>query len=199
MSIDVEKFVSNIEPFMDKKISETSEVNVEIAGFHLKGRLPEIYQGGLIHFRYARQRASDLLRAWIYHLIFCDVAQKDWTPNSILIFKDCAWQYYPTANAREILSELLNVFWQGLEQPIHFFPISALEYFQQLQKKGKSKPTALARARAKWMITDFARGESEDPYYDICFKGIDPLDESFQDFAETVFEPLLANCTQLVV
>jgi exodeoxyribonuclease V gamma subunit len=199
MSIDVEKFVSNIEPFMDKKISETSGVNMEIAGFHLKGRLPEIYQGGLIHFRYARQRASDLLRSWIYHLIFCDVAQKDWTQNSILIFKDCAWQFNPTANSREILSELLDVFWQGLEEPIHFFPISALEYFQQLQKKGKSRPTALARARAKWMVTDFARGESEDPYYDICFKGTDPLDESFQVFAETVFEPLLANCTQLVV
>ena len=86
-----------------------------------------------------------------------------------------------------------------MEEPLHFFPNASLEYVQQNQQKGKSKTTALKMAQKKWLSTDYARGESDDPYYDICFKTIDPFDASFQKIAKSVFEPLLANSNEIEI
>jgi exodeoxyribonuclease V gamma subunit len=199
MSIDVEHFVSKIEPFTDSKIAEPLEAQIEIGDLRLQVRLPEIYERGLIQVRYANQRAQDIIRSWIYHLAFCEVPLKKRSPTSLLIFKNTAWQFNPVDRHRKFLADLLAVFKQGLEKPLHFFPNASLEYVQQEQLKGKSKPTALKMAQRKWLSTDFARGESDDPYYDICFKIYDPFDVSFQEIAKTVFKPLLANCTEIEI
>ena len=199
MSIDVEHFISKIEPFTDRKIAEPKEAQIEIGDLRLQVRLPEIYERGLIQVRYAKQRAQDIIRSWIYHLAFCEVTPQKEAPTSLLIFKNTAWQFNPVDRHRKFLADLLDVFKQGLEKPLHFFPNSSLEYVQQKQLKGRPKPTALKMAQKKWLSTDFARGESDDPYYDICFKMYDPIDASFQEIAKTVFKPLLANCTEIEI
>ena len=199
MSIDVDHFVSKIEPFTDCKIADPIETQIEINDFRLQVRLPEIYKRGLIQVRYAKQRAQDILRSWIYHLAFCEVSPQKRRPAGVLIFKNTAWQFHPVDLQRQFLADLLDVFKQGLEKPLHFFPNSSLEYVQQEQLKGKSETTALKMAQRKWVGTDFARGESDDPYFDICFKMVDPFDASFQEIAETVFKPLLANCIEIEI
>jgi exodeoxyribonuclease V gamma subunit len=199
MSLDVEHFVSKIEPFTGKKIFDPLEARIEIDDFRLQVRLPEIYERGLIQVRYAKKRAQDLLRSWIYHLAFCEVLSHEQAPTSISICKDIAWQFNSVDLHRTFLVDLLEVFKKGLEKPLHFFPNTSLEYVQHEQLKGKSKTTALKMAQRKWLSTDFARGESEDPYYDICFKSVDPFDASFQKIAETVFKPLLANYTEIEI
>ena len=199
MSIDVDHFVSKIKPFTDRKIADPMEAQIEINDFRLQVRLPEIYERGLIQVRYAKQRAQDILRSWIYHLAFCDVRPQKRKPPSVLIFKNIAWQFNPVDLQRQFLTDLLDVFKQGLENPLHFFPNASLEYVKQEQLKGKSKTSALKMAQKKWLSTDFARGESDDPYFDICFKMVDPLDASFQEIAKTVFKPLLENCTEIEI
>ena len=199
MSNEIENFSSKIEPFTDQKISDPMEAQIEINGFRLQVRLPEIYERGLIQVRYARQRAKDIIRSWIYHLAFCELRPHQSEPGSVLIFKNTAWQLDPVELPRKFLFELLEVFKRGLEKPLHFFPNTSLEYMQQKQLKGKSKNAALKIAQKKWISTDFVRGESDDPYYDICFKTIDPLDASFQQIAESIFKPLLANCTEIKI
>jgi len=199
LSNDVERFVSKIEPLKDRKIAGPLEARIEMGEFCLQARLPEIYDRGLLQVRYAKQRAQDLLKSWIYHLAFCEAAPKDLLPQSAIIFKNAAWQFNPVEHHRKILMDLFNVFKAGLEKPLHFFPIASLEYVQQEQIKGKSKSTALALARNKWLGSHYARGESDDPYYDICFKMSDPLDQSFEGVSKTVFGPLLANGTVLEI
>ena len=61
MRIDVEHFVSKIEPFTDRKIADPMEAQIEINGFRLQVRLPEIYEPGLIRVRYAKQGLKILL------------------------------------------------------------------------------------------------------------------------------------------
>ncbi len=199
MSIDVDHFVSKIEPFTDRKIADPMEAQIEINDFRLQVRLPEIYERGLIQVRYAKQRAQDILRSWIYHLAFCEVRPQKRKRPSVLIFKNIAWQFNPVDLQRQFLADLIDVFKQGLENPLHFFPNASLEYVKQEQLKGKSKTSALKMAQKKWLSTDFARGESDDPYFDICFKMVDPFDASFQEIAKTVFEPLLANCIEIEI
>ncbi len=199
MSIDVEHFVSKIQSFKDRKIAEHSEARIEIHDFSLQVRLPEIYERGLIHVRYAKQRAQDILRSWIYHLALCEMKPQNRPPTSILIFKNTAWQLNPVDHHQKILTDLLNLFKRGLEKPLHFFPNASLEYVQQEQIKGKSKTAALKAAQRKWVNSDFVRGDSDDPYYDVCFRTYDPLDESFQEISETVFKPVLAHYTELEI
>jgi hypothetical protein len=62
--------------------------------------------------------------------------------------------------------------------------------------------SALDRARKKWLASDYADypgGESEDPYFALCFCGKDPIDETFQAIATGVFAPLLAYCREIVL
>ena len=84
--------------------------------------------------------------------------------------------------------------------PIPFFPKSSFEYAEQVLRKSKPETTALLRAKKKWVGSEFAKtakGESQDPYYDLCFRQFDPLDEQFQKVAIQVFEPLLAHSREI--
>ncbi|MDH3884909.1 MAG: exodeoxyribonuclease V subunit gamma, partial [Desulfobacterales bacterium] len=198
LSSDVERFVSKIESLKDKKIAGPLEARIEMGESLLQARLPEIYNCGLLQVRYAKQRAQDLLSAWIYHLVLCEAAPKELPPKTAIIFKNAAWRFKPVDHHLQILMDLFNLFKGGLEKPLHFFPRSSLEYVQQEQLKSKSKITALIRARKKWQGSgDYARGESDDPYYNICFKMTDPIDQAFEDVSKAVFGPLLASITKM--
>ena len=194
LSNDVERFVSKIESFKDKKMARPLEARIQLDDCVLQARLPEIYNCGLLQVRYAKQRAQDLLSAWIYHLVFCEAAPKDLHPRSTVIFKNAAWKFNPIEHPLPVLKDLLNLFKSGMEKPLHFFPRTSLEYVQHKQVKGKSKTTALIKAQKKWQGSGvYARGESADVYYDVCFKMTDPLDQAFEKVSKMVFGPLLAN------
>ena len=199
LSNDVERFVSKIGSLKNRKIAGPLEVQIEMGESVLHARLPEIYDCGLLQVRYAKQRAQDLLRIWIYHLVYCEAAPKESDPRSSILFKNAGWQFKPVDGHLKILLDLFKMFIAGLKKPLHLFPGSSLEYVQQ-QAKGKSSATALILARKKWQGSgDFARGESADPYYDICFKTTDPLDQAFEDVSKAVFGPLLASITEMQI
>jgi exodeoxyribonuclease V gamma subunit len=197
MSIDAECFVRKIESWLDEKIADPLEARITLNEFCLQVRFPEIYRRGLIRIRYGNPRARDLLKTWIYHLALCAVAPNNWPLTSTLIFKNTIWQFNSVAENRGHLADLLNIFRQGLEKPLHFFPDTSMEYVRQRHIRGKSQTAALAAARRKWQRGEFARGESDDPYYDACFKMTDPLDESFEEVSRTVLEPLLTYGSEI--
>lgn len=199
MSMDVDKFVNQIENYIHGKISDPLDVNYEISGFHLSGRLTDIYEHGYIHLRYANHKAKDLLKLWIYHQIYCDLKPENWPADSFLICKDGTLRFSHTSNTREILETILQIFWQGLTEPIHFFPETSLEYVQQLQNKTDNPKRALENAKRTWIGNDYKRGEVENPYYQRCFRNIDPIDESFEEISKCIYLPLLAHCTEVVI
>ncbi|MGD9056268.1 MAG: exodeoxyribonuclease V subunit gamma [Desulfobacterales bacterium] len=193
MSSAVEQFACRVETFQEKCIAGPAEVHIEIDEFNLLVRMPKIYESGLVQYRYANRRAHDLMGLWIYHLVLSDGAQTDLPATSIMLFKDAAWQFSRVDQPRKILTKLLNVFKEGLEKPLRFFPATSFVYVFQQQINDRSEKAAMAAARRNWFSTDYARGESDDPYIDICFKNIDPLDNHFADISNAVLGPLLAN------
>jgi exodeoxyribonuclease V gamma subunit len=199
LSNDVERFVGKIGSLKDKKIAGPLEARIKVGESVLHARLPEIYDCGLLHVRYAKQRARDLLRLWIYHLVFCEAAPKDSNPRSSILFKNAGWQFKPVDDHLKILMDLFKMFKAGLKRPLHLFPGSSLVYVQQ-QIKGKSRAAALTLAQKKWQGSgDYVRGESADPYYDVCFKTTDPLDQAFEEVSEAVFGPLLASIAEMQI
>jgi exodeoxyribonuclease V gamma subunit len=194
MSIEAQHFVNRMVKFTGTKSSTPIKVDLEIGGFHLDGRLTTVSDSGYVHVRYARQRNKDLLRTWIYHLVYCHVAPTDFQRSSYLICKDSAVRFEPVSDSVLILEDLLALFRQGLETPLHFFPNSSYEYAEQLLRKSAPESTALSRAARIWVGNDFSkynRGESNDPYYSLCFRHSSPLDTDFQINAVKIFKPLL--------
>jgi len=199
MSLDAEGFVRKIEDYITGKHLDDHDVDIEVAGFNLRGRLTDIYEHGLIQIRYVKSKSKYLLNTWVYHLIFCALVEGKRPVKSFLLCKDTAWEFSPVSNSTDILKYLLKLFWKGMSKPLHFFPESSFEYARYLLLKHQTLSAALNSAKNKWTGNDFARGESKDPYFELCFGKTDPLDQAFQRISKEVFAPLLAHCTEIVL
>ena len=200
MSLDVQNFMRQIKKFTAAVSAAPIEVDLLAAGFHLSGRLASLSDQGYVHIRYARRRVNDLLKAWVYHLVYCLTASSRYHKISFLICKDSAIRFEPVVGSLPILEALLALLRRGLEEPIHFFPRTSFEYAEKLLKKNAPEPSALSSARKKWLGSDFAKyapGESADPFFDLCFRRSDPIDENFKEIALQVFQPLFTYSREI--
>jgi exodeoxyribonuclease V gamma subunit len=119
--------------------------------------------------------------------------------QSFLLCKDAAWEFTPVSSALDILKYLLNIYWKGMSEPLHFFPVSSFEYVCKILLKNRTQPAALKAAQRKWSGGDFSRGESKDPYFDCCFGKNDPLDEDFEKISMKIYSPLLNHCSEIML
>lgn len=196
LSQGVENFVEKTKPFISKMRLAPLEVDLNISDFNLIGSIDFIYPERLIQFRYAKVKARDRLKLWIYHLILNAIQVDDYPRNSLLVALDpewAAWEFPPVANSTEQLAALLEIYWQGLVKPLHFFPESSYEYAQRVLEKNKSPEESLRNASAKWAGSDYNRGEENDLYYQQCFGNYDPMDAEFQELSVEIFKPILEN------
>ncbi|MGD8765256.1 MAG: exodeoxyribonuclease V subunit gamma, partial [Desulfobacteraceae bacterium] len=199
MSLDADSFFNRIKTYVQTKFTDPLDVDDEISGVQLSGRLVDVYDHGNIHLRYANRRASDLLRLWIHHLFYCRLKPKNLPSDSLLINKNGAVIISYVSKSREILESLLQLFRQGLSQPLHFFPETSLEYIHQVQKKPDNPQRALNFASKKWLGSEYHRGESADAYYQLCFKNSNPMDRPFEDIAKRIYQPLLSHSKEIII
>jgi exodeoxyribonuclease V gamma subunit len=199
LSRGVESFVQQTQEYMEGESQSPLEVDLDISGFKLSGRIEGLYIDRLLHYRYARVKAKDHLRLWIHHLVLNLLEPERYPRTSLLAAlhqksgQPFFWEYLPVKNSYEVLEELLKKYWLGLTKPLHFFPESSSNYLQTLVLKNKSEEEALRRARNTWLGSDFKPGESKDPYYQLCFERTDPLAEEFQGLATAVLGPLFEH------
>ena len=154
-----------------------------------------------MQYRYARVKPKDRLKVWIHHLVLNSLRADHYPLTSMLVGLQptgpepewMVWEFSPLKNSEEVLAKLLQTYWEGLARPVHFFPRSSWEYVQMLVQRNKSKEVALRRACNTWVGSEYQPGESEDAYYQLCFRNTDPLDSEFQNIATKTFGPLLAS------
>ena len=198
LSQGVERFVQKTRTCREGKKTEPLEVDLNVADFKLIGRIDSVFADRLLQYRYAKVKSRDYLRLWIHHLVLQCAEDAQYPRISVLAAlhptkgEPCLWQYESVKNSEELLKELLEHYWKGLVKPLHFFSETSGHYAHALLKQHKSESDALWVARTTWNGSDFKRGEKEDPYYQCCFKGAEPLDEAFQILAGKVFGPLLS-------
>ena len=186
----IESFLGRLASYREGTLLEPLEVDLRLGQFRLVGRIESIYPNGLLHFRYADVKPRDRLRVWVHHLILNKIKNQAYPCNGILACKDFDCKYPPIKESEALLKDLLEAYWQGLIEPIHFFPLSSWAYAEALAK-GKDPDQALKSARNKWEGSDFNRGEIENSYYQVCFEHADPLDEEFEELSKSIFEPLI--------
>jgi exodeoxyribonuclease V gamma subunit len=197
ISIATNMFANRVEIYTKGKTPASADIDIEIDEFKITGRLSDIYSSGYIHSRFTNTKPKDLLRSWIHHLVLGFSAGGIYARDSVLICKDAAWIFHPVENYRDALKSLLALYWKGLSEALHFFPVTSYEFAQQLLVKDKSPQKALQFAQKKWIGSEHNRGESEDPYYRLCFRRTDPLDDTFQKIAKKNFGPILEHCREV--
>jgi exodeoxyribonuclease V gamma subunit len=177
-------------------------VNLAVSGFHLTGRVDDVYPKGLIQHRYAALKPRDFLRAWIYHLVLNSLSAKGYPRTTRLAGlgkrrsaeqSGVAWHFAHVGRSEQILDNLLRRYWEGLKRPLPFFPETSWAYALERIEQKSPPEKALQKARSQWEGDQYNRGECKDPYYQQCFGQRDYLQEAFQVITEEIFTPMLAH------
>ncbi len=151
----------------------------------LTGRLDGLTADGLWRIRYGKTRPEDLLRLWLDHLLLQIAAPGEMKHHSVLVAHDGITRLPPHAQATETLADLLEIYRQGLQAPLPFFPKTAWAWQERK-----------ASWRNAWAGLPYQKipGEQDDPYVQLAWRDRrdDPLGAAFQEMAARIFGPLRA-------
>jgi exodeoxyribonuclease V gamma subunit len=201
LRLGIEQFVQRSMAFLQASPLEPLPVDLQIDQFHITGKITGIYPQYLVQYRYAKVSGKDRLRLWLQHLLLNLIRTNDYPENSLLIGLHpeskspewVGWELQPIPASKALLAELLQLYWQGLVRPLHFFPESAWRYAQRLVEKNQSAEDALKQAQKTWQNNDHGWSESADEYYQLCFRDSEPLNDEFQKLALAVFQPFIEH------
>lgn len=189
---DVESFVEKVRPYASGQMLAPLDVEFAIDGLLVSGRIERLYPDGALSFRFAKDKAKYELGAWIDHLVLNYVRTNGYPLESRVLTPDQAWVYRPVHGAEGLLRSLLRRYWQGLMEPLRFFPQSSFVYADRFRQK-KDREAAFNAARFAWLGNEHTKGEGSDAYFDLCFRDADPLRDPFEECALEVFEPLIGH------
>jgi len=174
-SAQTQALVEAIAPLCSAPLDDTEvALSFDIDGekYQLNGWLNRCYQSGLVRYRCGKTRPQDWLAAWIDHL--CMAASGRATRTHLIGYdkKDGVthWVIAPIGDpeqANAALIELLRLFYQGMNQPLAYFPKTALAGVQAcINKAGEwvdDEETALKKMADSFNDGFFA-GEGSDNY-----------------------------------
>jgi exodeoxyribonuclease V gamma subunit len=190
----VSGFAERVRAWLPAKPLEPLSMDVRCGPWRLTGMLAGCGREGLVGYRFDMASPRDLLVQWIRHLALNRLSPAGIEPVSGWLSEDKAFRLAPVADADELLRLLLEDYWEGLQEPLHFFVKSAWAYAEAAHKNGKDP---LISAYRVWQGSEDYPGEGSDPYYALAFRDSDPLDMRFEALAGNVFLPALAHCTEL--
>lgn len=157
----------------------------------LQGRLAPVSRYGLVMYRYGSMRPSDLLAAWLAHLALCAHLQQpehaglDVAARTLWYGEDETFALRPVEDAATLLGQWVALYRLGQTRPLPFFARSAWK----LASTGKP-----GEAESAWLGSAFARGDADDPYSRLIWRGVeDPLASPFDLIANTVFGPVVQH------
>ncbi|MBW2658302.1 MAG: exodeoxyribonuclease V subunit gamma [Deltaproteobacteria bacterium] len=158
---------------------------LDVGTFVLSGTLENLYENGIMLFRYARVKGKDLLSVWIHHLVAnCLFRER----KSVLVAADAVFSF-SAQNQMPDLELMLKHFAEGCRRPSSFFVEPALSYCDQLMKKN-TKVSPLEKA-GKTLQTSLEKGY--EPSWDLLLRGNrdEPvLGSDFEDFCLEIMNPI---------
>jgi exodeoxyribonuclease V gamma subunit len=186
MCSDMKAFAAIIATHVNGKAIAPVMVDMKIEEWTLRGRIDGVNENGLACYRPASLQPKDMLKTWILHLVLnCTRAS-----SSILIGKELMQMYRPLEDSSMLLKEMLALYWQGLREPLRFFPRSSHAFAKAtIEPDGRRDPQT--QANAEW------KEEQSDVYFKLAFRNVpEPLDLEWQALALKVFQPLIKTRTE---
>lgn len=179
-------FAGRVREFLPGDADPAVDIDLDLAGLRLVGRIEGGRKGTLVRYRYAKVKARDRLRLWLEHLV---LAAADPGGESLLIASDRILRFRPVENPLLLLSTLLRRYREGLCRPLPLFGQASFKYAEAVAR-GTEDSSALLSARSAWQGGDYLRGDEDDPHHRLCYRHGDPLVSPFAELALEVFAPL---------
>ncbi len=195
----VTRFAGELKQLLPDSKLDPIPVKFETATMKLTGWLNDVTDQGLFGYEMDEVRPYHRVRLWIRHLALCLARPKgvplvsQWVGYQKKNGKISIATYCEVEDAKILLQELLEQYWNGLHAPLPFFPKTSYAY---ADAKIQSKD-ALVVARKVWEPPDnrYAEygSESEKPEYMLVYRGTDPLDRNFESVAMKLLSPLFEH------
>jgi len=171
-------------------------IRADIGDFTLSGRIDRVRGDTLLHYRLTRLKTKDFVRIWIEHLARNLTEQKP----ALLFGKEgdeiAGYEFPPMENAREVLTDLLTIYWGGLCEPLQLFPRSSWTFVEKIFA-GKDRERARYLAGNDWKSNENdekSRGERDDAYIKLAFRNRDDaLDEEWERISLSVLGPIFSG------
>jgi len=193
---ELQSFHKRLAKLLAGQESKQQQINLTIGKFTLNGQLDNVCTAGLLQYRYATIKPKDIIRSWISHLALNSLQETVAPQNTMNTFcagQETIYKFAPPAESIRLLEQLLDLYWQGLTEPLYFFPRASFVFAQEIHK-GKNEQEALRKAKIEWEGNEFnKKGEKNDPYNRLCWKNIDLATPLFKEQAKTVFLAAFAH------
>jgi exodeoxyribonuclease V gamma subunit len=163
------------------------EVDLAIDPYVLKGWLNGLFATGCIRYRPAKLKGRDLVKLWVEHLVYNTLNPAEYRSRSVYIAGDATVAFIPVQEPLSELRKLLDLYWQGLSAPLHFYPETSRAWFAAKEERKEYE------ALKAWNSGFNRRGEGEGLEYRIALRGASPLDPDFTRLAAAVYGPLYAH------
>jgi exodeoxyribonuclease V gamma subunit len=187
----VKKFYDRFSHLLHDK-SPGIELSLNVDDITITGRADNIYDGRLIFFRNASERSTDILIPWITHLLL--LGSDKFSGDTISLSKDSAREWGRINDSKEILSDLLNIYREGVRKPIPLFPKSSLKYIDEFYADKQGEPGARALKKAEESFYGgYTAGDSLDPYIKLFFGDSYTLRKPFIELALRVYSHIFEN------
>ncbi|MEN8139696.1 MAG: exodeoxyribonuclease V subunit gamma [Thermodesulfobacteriota bacterium] len=192
MEGEMTAFFHWLAPWQEEPLAD-QDLALELAGFKLTARLTGLYQeqqlyccpaplgARLVKGRVQVDRYQDLLGAWLAHLCLCLTDRGGQKRQTIVAGLDrTALVFRPVADAAAILAALLELFAQGQQLPLAFFPKYSLGL------AAGQNPATLARV---WQEDEY--NGAGDPYHSHAGANLQGVE--FPRLAREIGAPLFAH------
>ncbi|NTU58676.1 MAG: exodeoxyribonuclease V subunit gamma [Chlorobiaceae bacterium] len=187
---EVEEFAGRVRECDSSGGTAEVAVDLELGLFRLSGKLERVSNDNQLFYRCARMKATDRIRSWISHLVL-NAALNGAQGETLLVMLDRSVRYHTVDNARVELEKLLGFYWQGLREPLPFFPRSSCAW---AEKAGSNEDDRLNAASKAWHDGYGGRdGEGSDPAFYRCFGDEAPFGERFRSIADALLIPMFEH------
>lgn len=178
----VKEFGVQLQQILNQRELETVEVDFRSDDFQIVGRLNQVYENEQVLYRFGKMRPKDLIELWIKHLLFQTAKPKGHTGKTRLYTHDQkkgvdVHQFIALPDAEQILSNLLKMYWTGLQRNIMFYPKSSFAFAEKAILKNNNEEYALKAADRRWVDRYGGYPKEGDDAYNKCLIGnINPME-----------------------
>ena len=184
----VDSFADILLPQYPEALLPAISFELSLNEFELIGQIEPVSQQGIFHYRMAKTKGHDILTTWISHLVLNAVKPKGIALNSTLLTEDNDYQFAAVEDPKALLSQLLELYWQGIHQPISLLNNTSYAFAKTTLNKTKaSADTAMLNA---WQGGQYSAAEADDVYHQQLYANHSPLNDAFKDLALAVYEPI---------
>jgi exodeoxyribonuclease V gamma subunit len=191
----LQKLLKEAEPYADT-ISQDIEIELDISGIEIYGRISNVYDDVLISSRVGRRRPKDEVEQWIRHLLLLKQGVK--LSKSVFITKEKEGIEVFELRTEDISTNVLYTYvkWflgdESILNKSAFFPETSRAYAES-QFQQEDEFTALNAGRKVWEPSYYrSRTEKTDFYNELMWRGKDPLQtKAFKKNAVVFWMPFL--------